>query len=47
MRWVIERTMSWPGGCRGLHCRYERRAGHFLVFTALARSLVCCRGLTG
>jgi hypothetical protein len=38
-RWTIER-MSWPGGCRRLHRRYERKAEHFLAFTAIACSLI-------
>ncbi len=39
-------TMSWLSGCRRLHRRYERKAEHFLAFTAIARSLICCRRLT-
>ncbi|MGW7488262.1 IS5 family transposase [Streptomyces sp. NPDC054786] len=45
-RWTIERTMSWRAGCRRLHRRYERKAEHFLAFTAIACSLICCRRLT-
>jgi len=44
-RWTIERTMSWLAGCRRLHRRYERKAGHFLAFTALACTLICHRRL--
>lgn len=44
-RWTIERTLSWPGGCRRLHRRYERKAEHFLAFTAIACSLICYRRL--
>lgn len=44
-RWTIERTMSWLGGCRRLHRRYERKAEHFLAFTAIACSLICYRAL--
>lgn len=40
-RWTIERTMSWLGGCRRLHRRYERKAEHFLAFTAIACTLIC------
>jgi transposase len=40
-RWTIERTMSWLGGCRRLHRRYERKAVHFLAFTAFACSRIC------
>ncbi|RSS85676.1 IS5 family transposase [Streptomyces sp. WAC02707] len=45
-RWTIERTMSWLGGCRRLHRRYERKAEHFLAFTAIAYTLICYRRLT-
>ncbi|BCL21334.1 IS5 family transposase [Streptomyces tuirus] len=45
-RWTVERTMSWLGGCRRLHRRYERKAEHFLAFTATACSLICYRRLT-
>ncbi|SEF03827.1 Transposase DDE domain-containing protein [Streptomyces sp. 3213] len=44
-RWTIERTMSWLGGCRRLHRRYERKAEHFLAFTAIACNLICYRRL--
>ncbi len=44
-RWTIERTMSWLGGCRRLHRRYERKAEHFLAFTAIACTLICYRRL--
>ncbi|WP_425428693.1 IS5 family transposase [Streptomyces yerevanensis] len=40
-RWTIERTMAWLAGCRRLHCRYERKAEHFLACT-----LICYRRLT-
>ncbi|MYR59806.1 hypothetical protein GTY54_27440, partial [Streptomyces sp. SID625] len=33
-------------GCRRLHRRYERKAEHFLAFTAIACSLICYRRLT-
>ncbi|WTX01140.1 IS5 family transposase (plasmid) [Streptomycetaceae bacterium NBC_01309] len=45
-RWTIERTMSWLAGCRRLHRRYERKAEHFLAFTAIACTLICYRRLT-
>lgn len=45
-RWVVERTMSWLTGCRRLHRRYERKAEHFLAFTAIATSLINYRHLT-
>ncbi|WP_234377213.1 IS5 family transposase [Streptomyces sp. TP-A0356] len=45
-RWTIERTMSWLAGSRRLHRRYERKAEHFLAFTAIACSLICYRRLT-
>ncbi|GGU46177.1 hypothetical protein GCM10010244_85020 [Streptomyces coeruleorubidus] len=38
--------MSWLGGCRRLHRRYERKAEHFLAFIAIACSLICYRRLT-
>ena len=43
---AIERTMSWLAGCRRLHRRYERKAVHFLAFTSIVRTLICCRRLT-
>ncbi|WP_406053949.1 transposase [Streptomyces sp. NBC_01077] len=45
-RRTIERTMSWLAGCRRLHRRYERKAEHFLAFTAIACTLICYRRLT-
>jgi transposase len=44
-RWVVERTVSWLAGCRRLHRRYERKAEHFLAFTAIAAALICHRRL--
>ncbi|MEU2879663.1 transposase, partial [Streptomyces sp. NPDC007070] len=44
-RWTIERTMSRLAGCRRLHRRYERKAEHFLAFTAIACTLICHRRL--
>ncbi|MEU0276338.1 transposase [Streptomyces sp. NPDC006307] len=44
-RWTMERTMSWLGGCRRLHRRYERKAEHFLVFAGIAAALICYRRL--
>ncbi|MFC7795763.1 IS5 family transposase [Streptomyces cinereoruber] len=44
-RWTIERTMSWLGGCRRLHRRYERKAEHSLAFTGIACTLICYRRL--
>lgn len=38
--------MSRLSGCRSLDRRYERKAGHFLTFTAVACSLICYRRLT-
>ncbi len=43
--WAIERTLSWLGGCRRLHRRYERKAEHFLAFVGLANALICYRRL--
>ncbi|RPK65517.1 Transposase DDE domain protein [Streptomyces sp. ADI95-17] len=45
-RRTIERTMAWLTGCRRLHRRYERKAGHFLAFTSIACTLICYRRLT-
>ncbi|AJF69418.1 transposase [Streptomyces vietnamensis] len=42
-RWTIERTMSWLGGCRRLHRRYERKAEHFLAFAGITAALICYR----
>ncbi|OKK02621.1 transposase [Streptomyces sp. CB03234] len=44
-RWTVERTVSWLGGCRRLHRRYERKAEHFLAFTGIAAALICYRRL--
>ncbi|MFF9839230.1 IS5 family transposase [Streptomyces sp. NPDC013740] len=44
-RWTIERTMSWLAGSRRLHRRYERKAEHFLAFTAIACTFICLRRL--
>lgn len=46
-RWTAERTMAWLAGCRRLHRRYEREADHFLAFTSIACTLICCRRLRG
>ncbi len=47
--WAVRRRrrgcgrIAWVGGCRRLHCRYERKAEDFL-FIAIAFALVCyCR----
>ncbi|NNJ03431.1 IS5 family transposase [Streptomyces sp. PKU-MA01144] len=45
-RWVVERTVSWPAGCRRLHRRYERKPDHFLAFVGIAAALICHRRLT-
>ncbi|KIZ15764.1 hypothetical protein SNA_20770 [Streptomyces natalensis ATCC 27448] len=44
-RWVVERTVSWPAGCRRLHRRHERTAEHFLTFVAIAAALIGYRHL--
>ncbi|MFI8643065.1 transposase, partial [Streptomyces chartreusis] len=44
-RWGAERTIAWRSGCRRLHRRYERKADHFLAFTAIAATLICYRRL--
>lgn len=41
-RWAVERSVAWLVGCRRLHRRYERKAGHFLAFAA---ALICYRRL--
>ncbi|MEU7467605.1 IS5 family transposase [Streptomyces sp. NPDC044984] len=46
-RWTVERTMSWLGGFRRLHRRYERKAGHFLASTGIAVAVICYRRLAG
>ncbi|MYX18951.1 MULTISPECIES: IS5 family transposase [unclassified Streptomyces] len=45
-RWTVERTVSWLGGCRRLHRRYERKLEHFLAFAGIAATLICYRRLT-
>uniref|UniRef100_UPI003558D233 transposase n=1 Tax=Streptomyces corallincola TaxID=2851888 RepID=UPI003558D233 len=42
-RWTVERTVAWLAGCRRLHRRYERKAGHFLAFAGIAAALICYR----
>jgi transposase len=44
---VVERTVSWLGGCRRLHRRYERKPEHFLGFVATAAGLIAHRRLSG
>jgi transposase len=39
-RWVVERSVSWPAGCRRPHRRYERKAEHFLAFVGIAALLI-------
>lgn len=46
-RWTVERTMAWLAGCPRLHRRHERKADHFLAFTSIACTLICCRRLCG
>ncbi|MFF9003043.1 IS5 family transposase [Streptomyces achromogenes] len=38
-RWMVGRTVSWLGGCRRLHRRYERKAEHLLAFVGIAATL--------
>lgn len=38
--------MARLAGCRRLHRRYGRKSDHFLAFTSVARTLICCRRLT-
>ncbi len=45
-RWVVERTVSWPAGCRRPHRRHEREAEHFLAFAGVAAALIGYRRLT-
>lgn len=42
-RWVVERTVTWLGGCRRLHRRYARQSEHFLAFVGTAASLISYR----
>ncbi|WP_437096967.1 IS5 family transposase [Streptomyces sp. enrichment culture] len=46
-RWTVERTVAWRAGCRRLHRRYERKAGHFLAFSGIAATLICYRRMGG
>ncbi|MDX6351138.1 MAG: hypothetical protein QOF84_5928, partial [Streptomyces sp.] len=45
-RWTVERTVSWLGGFRRLHRRYERKPEHFLAFVGIAAALIGYRRLT-
>lgn len=42
-RRVIERTMSWLTGYRGLNHRYEPHPRNYLDFPGLAATLSCCK----
>ncbi len=44
-RWTVARTVAWLAGCRRLHRRCERKAGHFLAFADVAAALICYRRL--
>ncbi len=44
-RWTVECTVSWLGGFRRRHRRYERKAEHFLAFAGIAAALICYRRL--
>ncbi|GAP52381.1 IS transposase [Streptomyces azureus] len=37
---VVDRTVSWLAGCRRLHRRCGRKAGHFLAFVGIAAALI-------
>lgn len=37
--------MSWLGGFRRLHRRYERKSERFLAFAGIAAALICYRRL--
>ncbi|GAA2931039.1 hypothetical protein GCM10020221_28590 [Streptomyces thioluteus] len=45
-RRAVERTGARFAGCRRPYGCHERRAGHFLAFTGIARALICHRRLT-
>jgi hypothetical protein len=38
--------VSWLGGVRRLHRRYERKADHFLAFAGIAAIRICYGRLT-
>ncbi len=44
-RWVIERTMSWLTGYRGVSPRYERQPANYAAFLDLAAALCCYKRL--
>jgi transposase len=43
VRWVVERTISWLKGMRGMRLRYDRLAMMQLAWNALAASVICFR----
>lgn len=45
LRKPVSSTISTPHPEHYLHRRYERRAKHFLAFTAIACTLICYRRL--
>jgi hypothetical protein len=42
-RYVVERSLAWLVGYRGLQVRYERRADVLLGFLYLACALICLK----
>jgi hypothetical protein len=44
-RYVVERSLAWLVGYRGLQVRYERRADILLGFLSLACALICLKSL--
>ena len=43
VRWVVERTISWPKGLRRLRVRYDRLGVIMDAWTTLAASVICFR----
>jgi transposase len=43
VRWVVERTISWLKGLRGLRMRHDRSPVIQNAWTTLAASVICFR----
>jgi putative transposase len=42
-RWVVERTLAWLSGCRGILIRWEKKSANYLAMLQLACGLIWFR----
>ena len=42
-RWVVERTLAWLNGCRGILVRYAKKSSNYLAIVQLACALLWYR----